>query len=423
MQVLFPKSAGLDVHKKTVVAAYVTGQDNQGNFTFTTRTFGTMTGELLELGDWLNEAGITHVAMESTGEYWKPVYNIMEDQFALLVVNAHHVKHVPGRKTDYNDAQWLAQLMTYGLLKASFIPPEGQRELREMTRARATMVKERTALVNRLQKTLESANIKLASVVTDVQGVSARAILKALVQGTVSPEQMAEMAKGRLRSKLSELERALEGRVKAHHRFILTELLGQIDSLEESIARFDAEIEAMCVPFEKAVTHLDTIPGVGKAAAQQIVSEIGTELDHFPTSGHLCAWAGVAPGNHQSGGKTLSSRTRQGNRNLKKVLIEAAQAAVHVKDCYLSAQYHRLVGRRGKKRAIVAVAHSILTIAYHLISRDEDYQDLGGNYFDQRHPLKTVQTLMNRLGQLGYDVQLSPKAEPRPADLTPAFSG
>ena len=424
MQVLFPHSAGLDVHKKTVVAAYISGSDEQGNLSFVSRTFGTMTADLLEMSDWLQAAGISHIAMESTGEYWKPVYNILEDLLELLVVNASHVKHVPGRKTDQNDAQWLCQLMTFGLLKASFIPPEGQRELREMTRARATMVKERTALVNRLQKTLESANLKLASVATDVQGVSAKAMLRAIAQGQVEPTELAEMAKGRLRAKMEDLKRALSGRVKAHHRFILAEMLGQIDGLDESVARFDQEIESMCGPFEEAVAHLDTIPGMGKTAAQQIVAEIGVQLkSHFPTAGHLCVWAGVAPGNNKSGGKTLSSRTGQGNHTLKRVLIEVAHAAVRVKGCYLSAQYQRLVGRRGKSRAIVAVAHSILKIAYHLIVRGEDYKDLGADYFDQRIPLKTVQNLVNRLSNLGYDVQLNPKEPSRQTSAEPVFSG
>jgi transposase len=409
MQVRFPHSAGLDVHKKTVVAAVITGQDEAGEPLFDTKTFGTMTADLLALSDWLLERAITHVAMESTGESWKPVYNLLEDPFDLLVVNAHHVKHVPGRKTDQNDAQWLTQLLTYGLLSASFVPPPGQRELREMTRARSAMVKQRTTLINRLQKTLESANIKLSSVVTDLQGVSAQAMLLALAQGTTEIAALVELAKGRLRSKKAELERALEGRVQAHHRFILTELLAQIDALDESIARFDQEIERMCAPFERAAAHLDTIPGVGKTAAQQIVAEIGVDLRHFPTAGHLCAWAGVAPGNHQSAGKTLSRRVRQGNRSLKQVLIEVAHAAVRVKDTYLSAQYQRLAGRRGKKRAIVAVAHSILVIVYYLLVRDEDYKELGGNYFDTRQPHKTVQTLLNRLSQLGYDVQLNPR--------------
>ncbi len=406
MQVLYPQSAGLDVHKKTVVAAVIIGHDAKGDPLFETKTFATMTRDLLELGDWLQEHGITHVAMESTGEYWKPVYTLLEDQFVLVVVNAHHVKHVPGRKTDHNDAMWLCQLMTHGLLSASFVPPAGQRELREMTRARATMVKERVALLNRLHRTLESANIKLSSVATDLQGVSAKAMLLAIAQGQTEIADLIDLARGRLRSKKEELERALEGRVKAHHRFILTELLAQIEGLDETIDRFDAEITRLCVPFEKAVAHLDTIPGVGVAAAQQIVAEMGADMSLFPTAGHLAAWAGVAPGNHQSAGKTLSRRTRQGNRSLKRVLVEAAYAASKVKGSYLCAQYQRLVGRRGQKRAIVAVAHSILVIAYHLIQRDEDYKDLGSDYFDVRQPAKTAQRLVSRLQQLGYAVEL-----------------
>ena len=413
MQTLYPHSAGLDVHKKTVVAAHITGQDAKGNDVFERQTFATMTRDLLALADWLQERGLTHVALESTGEYWKPVYNILEDQFTLLVVNAHHVKHVPGRKTDMKDAEWLCKLMTHGLLSPSFIPPQGQRELRELTRARSAMVRERTNLVNRLHKTLEAANIKLTSVVADVQGVSARAMLGALLHGQTDTAAIADLARGRLRSKKADLERALEGRFKATQQFIVGELLTQIDGLDETLARFDQEIEKQCVPFEAAVAHLDTIPGVGKATAQQIVAEVGTDLSHFPTAGHLCAWAGVAPGNCQSGGKTLSSRTRQGNRSLKRALVEAAWSAARVKDTYLFALYHRLAGRRGKKRAIVAVAHALLKIAYVLIQRDEDYQELGGNYFDTRQPAKTVQNLLSRLSQLGYDVTLNPKtAEP-----------
>jgi transposase len=409
MQVLYPNSAGLDVHKKSVVAAHITGQDQAGNEVYETQTFGTMTCDLLALGDWLSERGITHVAMESTGEYWKPVYNLLEDLFTLVVVNAHHVKHVPGRKTDVKDAEWLAKLMTFGLLSASFIPPVGQRELREMTRARTSMVRERTNLVNRLQKTLESANIKLSSVVTDIQGVSARAMLSALVAGQTDPSEIAGLARGSLRDKKADLERALEGRFQATHQFIVNELLTQIQGLDQSIARFDAEIERLCAPFEAAIAHADTVPGIGKTAARAILSEIGTDLSHFPTAGHLAVWAGVAPGNHQSAGKTLSRRTREGNRHLKRILVEAAHAAVKCKDTYLWAQYQRLVGRRGKKRAIMAVAHSLLVILYHMIKRDEDYKDLGGNYFDVRTPAKAAQNLVSRLQQLGYEVQLKPK--------------
>ena len=411
MQVRFPHAAGLDVHKASVVANVITGQDEKGNPTYEGKRFGTMTRDLLQLADWLQERGVTHVAMESTGEYWKPVFNILEDLFTIFVVNAHHAKNVPGRKTDENDSQWLTQLMTLGLLAASFIPPQGQRELREMTRARASMVRERVNLSNRLQKTLESANIKLTCVLTDIQGKSARSMLSALVAGRTDIDAIADMARGRLRSKKAELERALEGRFKETHRFIVGELLIQIDGLDETIARFDAQIERMCVPFERAVAHLDTIPGIGQVAAQQIVAEIGTDMSVFASERHLSAWAGIAPGNNESAGKILSSRTRQGNRSLKRALVEAAHAAVRTKDTYLSAQYRRLVGRRGQRRAIVAVAHSILVIAYHLIKRDEDYKELGGNYFDTRQPVKTVQNLVSRLQQLGYNVQLDPKTE------------
>ena len=415
MQVRFPHSAGLDVHKASVVANIITGQDEKGNHVYEGKRFGTMTRDLLQLADWLQERGITHVAMESTGEYWKPVYNLLEDIFTIFVVNARHAKNVPGRKTDENDSQWLTQLMTYGLLAASFIPPQGQRELREMTRARASMVRERVNLANRLQKTLESANIKLTCVLTDIQGKSARSMLAALVNGQTDTEAIADLARGRLRSKIADLERALEGRFKETHRFIVGELLTQIDGLDESIARFDEQIERMCIPFERAVAHVDTIPGIAKTAASQIVAEIGTDMSVFASDRHISAWAGVAPGNNESAGKVLSSRVRQGNRSLKRALIEAAHAAVRTKDTYLSAQYHRLVGRRGKRRAIVAVAHSILVIAYHLIKRDEDYKELGANYFDTRQPVKTVQNLVHRLQQLGYNVHLDSKVEPAAA--------
>lgn len=411
MQVRFPHAAGLDVHKASVVANVITGRDEKGNHTYEGKRFGTMTRDLLQLADWLQEHGVTHVAMESTGEYWKPVFNILEDLFTIFVVNAHHAKNVPGRKTDENDSQWLTQLMTYGLLAASFIPPQGQRDLREMTRARASMVRERINLSNRLQKTLESANIKLTCVLTDIQGKSARAMLAALVAGQTDTATIADMARGRLRSKKADLELALEGRFKETHKFIVGELLIQIDGLDETIARFDEQIERMCVPFERAVAHLDTIPGIGQVAAQQIVAEIGTDMSVFASDRHISAWAGIAPGNNESAGKILSNRVRQGNRSLKRALIEAAHSAVRTKDTYFSAQYHRLIGRRGKRRAIIAVAHSILVIAYHLIKRDEDYKELGGNYFDTRQPVKTVQNLVSRLQQLGYHVQLDPKTE------------
>ena len=403
MEIEHTHCAGLDVHKKTVVAAIIV-PDGQGGLRKEVRTFGTMTADLLGLSDWLLSFGITHVAMESTGEYWKPIYNILEENFEVLLVNARHIKQVPGRKTDVMDADWIADLLRHGLLRSSFIPPVGQRELRELTRHRTNFVRERATVVNRIQKTLESANIKLASVASDVMGVSGRAMLDAIVAGTANATEMAGLAKGRMREKRDQLDKALEGRVKPHHRFVLSELLCQVDSLDESIARFDAEIEKYCCPFEEAVELLDTIPGVAHRIAEVIVSEIGNDMGRFPTADHLAAWAGVAPGNNESAGKRYSGSIRHGNRALTVALVQAAHAAAHSRNTYLSAQYHRLAGRRGKKRAIVAVAHSILVISYHIIQRKEPYRELGGDYFDQRRPEATAKRLLKRLQQLGYDI-------------------
>jgi len=405
MDVIHTHCAGLDVHKKVVVAALIVA-DGAGGLLRETQSFRTMTADLLALSDWLISQGVTHVAMESTGEYWKPIFNILENNFEVMLVNAQHISKVPGHKTDVSDAEWIADLLRHGLLKASFIPPEGQRELRELTRYRSTFVKERSTLVNRVQKVLESANIKLASVASSVVGVSGRAMLEAIITGTATPAQMAELSKGRLRSKRTELSQALEGRVKPHHRFVLTELLCQIDSLDETIARFNQEIEEYCRPFEEAVVLLDTIPGIARETAEIIVSEIGTDMSRFPTANHLASWAGVAPGNHESAGKKRSGKTTQGNKSLGVALNQAAHAAAHTKNTYLSAQYHRLAGRRGKKRAIVAVAHSILVIAYHMIIRKEPYRELGGDYFDKRRPEATAKRLVRRLEQLGFQVSL-----------------
>lgn len=403
MEILHTHCAGLDVHKKTVVAAIIVS-DEHGQLTRETCSFETMTGSLLALSDWLTSYGVTHVAMESTGEYWKPIYNILEENFELLLVNAQHIKAVPGRKTDVKDSEWIADLLRHGLLKASFVPPKGQRELRELTRFRATFVKERATLINRLQKALESTNIKLASVVTNIEGISGRAILAAIIDDKASPEAMADLARGRLRAKRELLEQALVGRVQAHHRFILQELLCQIDSLDETIDRFDTKIQEYCRPYQAAIERLDTIPGVARETAEVIVSEIGTDMSRFPTANHLASWAGVAPGNHESAGKRLSGKTTKGNQALRTVLTQAAWAASHTKDTYLSAQYHRLVGRRGRKKALVAVAHTILIIVYHLIQKQETYHDLGANYFDRRNSEATAARLLRRLEQLGYNI-------------------
>lgn len=405
MRIVYDHVGGMDVHKKTVVVTTSVKQAD-GSHHIERRTFGTMTSELLALSDWLMGNGVTHVAMESTGEYWKPIFNILEENFTVVLVNAQHLSRVPGRKTDQSDADWICELMQYGLLNASFIPPKGQRELRELVRYRTSFVRERATLVNRVQKVLEGANIKLASVVTDIMGVSGRAMLEAIVAGSATNEEMAELARGSLRGKRDELAKALEGRVKSHHRFVLTELLCQIDSLEESITRFDQEIEAISRPFEEAIVLLDTIPGVARQTAEVIVAEIGIDMSRFPTADHLASWAGVAPGNNESGGKRRSGKTRKGNQHLRTALVQAANAAARTRGTYLRAQYQRLAPRRGHKRAIMALAHSILVIAYYLIARSQPYRELGGDYFDTISPAKTAKRLIKRLEHLGFQVSI-----------------
>ena len=408
MQVVYENCAGLDVHKKTVVACLITPKE-KGGWEKEIRTFSTMTKDLLNLSDWLTSKGCTQVAMESTGEYWRPVYNILEGNLEVILVNARHIKAVPGRKTDIKDAQWIGELLQHGLLRPSFIPPVPQRDLRDLTRHRSNFVRERVNLVNRVQKVLESANIKLGCVASDVLGVSGRAMLEAIVAGNSSPEVMAALAQGTLRQKQDLLVEALSGRVRPHQQFILAQLLSLIDSIDETIAQFDREIEEYCRPFEQAVELVDTIPGVARRTAEVIVSEIGTDMSRFPSAEHLAAWAGLAPGNYESGGKTLSASTRKGNRVLRTILVQSAHALARTKT-YLAAQYRRLSARRGKKRAAVAVAHSILVIAYHLISRQEPYRDLGADYFDQQRPESVKKRLVKRLEKLGYQVTLEPVA-------------
>lgn len=409
MQVMYERCAGLDVHKKTVVACVVTPTEQE------IRTLSTMTIDFLALSDWLLAYGCTHVAMESTGDYWTPVFNMLEGSFEVLLVNAQHVKAVPGRKTDVKDAAWLAELLQHGLLRASFIPPVAQRELRDLTRYRSTFIRERVTLINRVQKLLEDANIKLAAVASDIMGVSGRAMLAALLAGLTDPQALAELAKGRLRAKRDQWAQALDGRVKPHHRFVLTELLCHIDSLDETIARFDTQIQAISGPFEAAIGLLDTIPGIARPTAEMIVAEIGTDMSRFPSADHVASWAGVAPGNHERAGKRTSGKTRQGNRFLRTVLVQAAHAAARTKGTYLSAQYRRLATRRGKKRAIMAVAHSMLVMAYHMIQRQEPYRDAGADFFDRLQPEDTARRLVKRLEHLGYHVTLqSPSTDAMP---------
>ena len=405
VEVVYERCCGLDIHKQTVVACLlVSGPGRPPSKEI--RTFGTLTDELLQLADWLAAAGCTHVAMESTGIYWKPLYNLLEGSFELLLVNARHIKQVPGRKTDVKDCEWIADLLRHGLLHPSFVPDRPQRELRELTRYRTTLIRERAAEANRLQKTLEGANIKLGSVATDVLGVSGRAMLAALVAGTSDPTSLAELARGKLRDKLPLLERALTGRVGAHQRFLLAQQLAHLESLDELIERLNAEVSERLRPFVTALARLDTIPGVGQRTAETLVAELGTDLHRFPTAAHLASWAGMCPGNYESAGKRGRGTTRKGDPWLRTALIEAAQAAGRTRGTYLAAQYHRLAGRRGKKKALVAVGHTILVIAYHLLTQQTTYRELGPLHFDQRDEQRVTRRLVHRLQALGYRVQL-----------------
>lgn len=410
MEVLYPRCCGLDVHKNRVVACCITPGAG-GSPQKQVRTFGTMTPDLLALADWLATEQVTRVAMESTGSYWKPVWNLLEASFTLLLVNAHHIKTVPGRKTDVKDCEWIADLLRHGLLKASFVPDRPQRELRELTRYRTSLIRERSAEINRLQKTLEGANVKLASVASNVVGVSGRAILEALVAETLTPEGVAELTHGRLREKVPQLQRALTGGLGAHQRFLLAHQLAHIDYLDETIAQLSQEIAERLRPFEAAVDRLDAIPGVGRTTAEVLVVELGPDAGAFPSAGHAASWVGMCPGNHESAGKRLSGRTRKGNQAVRTVLVEAAQAAGRKKNSYLQAQYHRLLARRGKKKAVIAVGHTILTIAYHLLRNpDSFYTDLGAHYFTQRDRDASVRHHVRGLEMAGYDVELKPKA-------------
>ncbi len=433
MRVLYERVAGLDIHKKTVVACRMRVTGDQ-RIEWEKRTFGTMMADLLGLHDWLSEWEVEQVALESTADYWKPVFNILEEEFEVVLVNAQHVKKVPGRKTDASDAEWLAELMLHGLLKASFIPAKPQRELRELTRYRTTVVRERARLINRVEKLLESTNIKLSSVVTDVMGVSARAMLTELAAGATDPQALAELAKGRLRNKTKELAAALEGNISANQRFILARQLSHIDFLDEQIEAFNEQIsqhlQQMASPavaddeadndgssgpaptealsWTEAVELLDTIPGVDERTAEIILAEIGLDMSQFPTADDLASWAGFAPGNHQSGGKRYSGRTTKGNRPIRAALTQTAWAASRTKESWLKARYHRLVARRGKKRAIVALGRSILVSVWHMLSKRQPYQDLGEDYYDQRRKDSKVTYLTKQLTRLGFAVQLDP---------------
>jgi transposase len=403
MEILYSRCCGLDVHAKTVVACLCIEGEKQ------IRTFSTMTADLLQLADWLLAAGCTHIAIESTGVYWRPVFNLLEDHFTVLLVNAHHIKAVPGRKTDVRDCDWICDLLRHGLLKASFIPPRHIRELRELTRHRQILVRDRAAVANRIQKLLESANIKLGQVATHVLGLSGKLMLQALADGEEDAEQLAQLAKGKLKAKAAQLKQALTGHLTSTQRFLLQELLCQYDQLDEAMARTTTEIQRQlqespdpCLP--QAVDLLQTIPGVGARVAETLVSEIGPDMTHFPTAGHLASWAGMCPGNHESAGKQLSGHTRKGNVYVRGALTQAAWAATRTKRTYLAAQFRRLTTRLGKRRALVAVGHSILVIAWHLLSNRASYQELGSDYFDRCDAQAYRLKLIRKLEALGLKV-------------------
>jgi transposase len=404
MDELYPNCAGLDIHKKFLVACRL-HTDEHGQAQKQIRRFDTMLADLETLRGWLAETGTTHVVMESTGVFWQPVYNVLEEQFTVWLVNAKHVKNVPGRKTDVKDSEWLAQLLRAGLLQPSFIPDRAQRQLRDLVRYRLSVVEERSRVANRLQKVLEDTNLKLSAVATDIQGKSAQAILAAVLDGEEDPVVLADLARSRLRSKRADLERALAGRVREHHRFLLGQLLEHLHFLEAQIQELEERIEqelAALPLFQELVPKLDTIPGIDRMAAITVLAEIGVDMSRFASAKHLAAWAGVAPGNNETGGQARPTKTRKGNRYLRRILVQAGHAAAHKRDSYLRALYYRVARRRGAGRAAMAVGQAILQIAYYLIVRDETYHELGSDYLERRNAEARVHYLKRELEKLDF---------------------
>ncbi len=409
MRVLNERCAGLDVHQKTVVACALMGQAGSEP-AMEKRTWGTKTSQLLELNDWLRERGITHVAMESTGAYGKPVWAVLEGQFDLTLCNAAHVKQVPGRKTDQKDAEWIADLLRHGLLKKSFVPPQPQQDLRELTRYRAQVSADRSAVSNRIRKLLEGANVKLGSVASDVMGVSGRRILEAMIQGETDPEELADMALGQLKHKREQLIEALRGRVRDHHRTMLRLELAQWKFLDALVAELEIAIEEAMRPFAEAVKLVKTIPGFSDVSASATVAEIGAHMDQFADAGHLASWAGLCPGNNESAGKHYSGKTRGGNIWLKRILCQVGWAASHTRNTYFAALFRRIAAKRGKKRAILAVAHSILVTIYAMLRKHQTYQDLGNDYFDKKNADGLKRYCLRKLEALGHKVTLEAAA-------------
>lgn len=402
MEVLYPRCCGLDVHRETVVAC-VRLQDHRRKRA-EVRSFGTTTSAILALHRWLTEEGCTHVAMESTGVFWQPVFNLLERSFVVILANAHHIKAVPGRKTDVKDCEWLADLLAHGLIRASFIPPSEIRALRDVTRHRKSLIRDRARVLNRIHKLLETANIKLGTVVTHLDGVTGRAILTALAAGETDPSRLAACARGSLRSKQTALAAALEGRFNVHHRFLLAQLLAQLDHSATLIAQCDARLIELARPLEPHLERLQTIVGIGRRAAEVIVSEIGVDMTRFASAAHLASWARVCPGTHESAGKRRPAAAGLGNQWLRTTLVESAWAAARARRSHLSAQYRRISRRRGSKRAALAIAHRLLVIAYHVIRDEVPFADLGADYFDRLNAAKAKRYHLKRLTELGCDV-------------------
>ncbi|MET0487929.1 MAG: IS110 family transposase [Candidatus Rokuibacteriota bacterium] len=408
MDAIVERVAGVDVGQATVVATVLVGAAHERTRK-ETRRFRTTTRELLAFREWLHSQGVTHVALEGTGIYWRPVYEVLEDGFDMILGNAHHIKNVPGRKTDVKDSEWLADLARHGLIAKSFVPPKPLRRLRELLRYRRKLMESRTAERNRLLKLLETANIKLASVASNVFGVSGRLMLQALIDGGATPAAMAELAQGRLRKKVAELEQALEGRLDEQHRFLLQLQLHRLDHTDSDLATLDARIDEALAPYRDQCQRLEQIPGVSRVVAAVIVAELGTDMTVFPSAQHAAAWAGICPGNNESAGKRMPAGARKGNVHLRTALVEAAVAASHAKGTYLRDKFYRLRARRGTKRAAMAIAHKILIAAYHLLATRAPYRDLGAAYLDGLETRHTTRNLVRRLERLGYEVTLGPK--------------
>jgi transposase len=403
------RCCGLDVHKETIAACVRIG-GRSGHATQHVQTFRTTAADLVVLRDWLAAHGVTHVAMESTGVYWKPVFYALESDFTCLLVNAAHIKQVPGRKTDVLDCVWIAQLLEHGLLRGSFVPPVPIREVRDLTRYRKALIQDRTRVANRLHKALEDAGVKLASVASDILGVSGRAMLQALAQGTTDPAILADLARGRLRGKLPALRAALAGRFRSHHAFLVGQLLGHLDYIDEAIGTLSTELESRLAPFADQLTRLDSIPGINRRTAEVIIAEVGADMSAFPSAAHLASWAALCPGNNESAGKHKSGKTRKGNRWLRTALIEAAAGASRAKESALQARFRRVLRHRGPKKAVVALAHTLLRIVYHVLADGTVYHELGGDYHDRQHRQRVTRRALHLLERQGYRVTLEPAA-------------